>query len=32
MIQTGFLSPNGMLEAVSCGRRYEIVAEGVGVP
>jgi len=29
MIQTWFLSPNGMLEAGFCGRRYEIVAEGV---
>jgi len=29
MIQIWFLSPNGMLEAVFCGRRYEIVAEGV---
>jgi len=29
LIQTWFLSPNGMLEAVFCGRRYEIVAEGV---
>lgn len=29
MIQCWFLSPYGMMEAVFCGRRYEIVAEGV---
>jgi hypothetical protein len=29
MIQCWFLSPFGMFEAVICGRRYEIQAEGV---
>ncbi len=29
MIQCWFLSPNGMMEMVSCGRRYEIIASGV---
>jgi len=29
MIQCWFLAPYGMMEAIFCGHRYEVVAEGI---